>query len=100
MEIKKINSVNFKASEQLENYIQAKVDKLEQFYDRILTAEVFLRAEKVQQIENKIVGIKLDIAGNELFAEKKAKTFEEATDAVYEALRRQVRKYKDRLRNK
>ena len=47
--------------------------------------------------ENKIAEIKLSIPGNNLFAKKQCKTFEEATDSVVEALRRQIRKKKGKL---
>ncbi len=59
-------------------------------------AEVFLRLENVQDMENKIAEIRLDIPGTEIFAKKQSRTFEEATDNAVEALRRQVLKYKNK----
>lgn len=94
----KINSVNFSASFKLEQFIQDKVSKLSQYYESIIGAEVFLKAEKNTINENKIVKIKIEIPGNDLFAEKQAKTFEEATDMTVEALRRQITKHKEKQR--
>jgi putative sigma-54 modulation protein len=95
----KIHSIHFTADSKLLNFIEQKVKKLLQFYDDIIGAEVFLRLEKVQDMENKIVEIKLFIPGNDVFAKKQSKTFEESTDDCVEALTRQLKKHKDKLRS-
>jgi len=69
-----------------------------QYYDDIIGAEVFLRLDKSQDLENKVVEIRLLLPGNELFAKKQSKTFEESTDLSVEALRRQIMKHKTKLR--
>jgi len=94
----KIHSVRFDADIKLIDFIKNKVSKLIQFNDDIIAAEVFLRLENSQDMENKITEIKLDIPGNNLFAKKQSKTFEEATDLAVDALRKQVKKKKDKLR--
>jgi len=90
----KIHSIHFDADKKLLNFIENKLKKLLLFYDGIIMAEVFLRLEKVQDMENKITEIRLDIPGTDVFAKKQSKTFEEATDNAIEALRRQLLKYK------
>ena len=40
------------------------------------------------------VEIKINVPGKELFARKKSKSFEEATDEAVDALRRQINKHK------
>ncbi len=94
----KIHSVRFDADIKLIDFINNKVSKLIQFNDDIIAAEVFLRLENSQDMENKITEIKIDIPGNNLFAKKQSKTFEEATDLAVDALRKQVKKKKDKLR--
>lgn len=94
----KVHSVRFDADVKLINFIRSKVTKLVQFNDDIIAAEVFLRLENSQDMENKITEIKLDIPGNNLFAKKQSKTFEEATDLAVDALRKQVKKKKEKLR--
>ena len=95
----KIHSIHFDADSRLLNFIDSKVKKLLQFYDDIIGAEVFLRLEKVQDMENKIVEIKVFIPGNDVFAKKQTKTFEESTDECVEALRKQLKKHKEKLRS-
>ncbi|MEO1050224.1 MAG: ribosome-associated translation inhibitor RaiA [Bacteroidota bacterium] len=90
-----MHSIHFDADSKLLDFIQKKVDKLETFYDRMVDGEVFLRLNN-EGIENKTVEIKLNIPGGQLFAKEDAKTFEQATDSATEALRRQIRKYKQK----
>jgi putative sigma-54 modulation protein len=97
MEIK-IHSVRFDADIKLIDFIKSKVSKLEQFNDDIIAGEVFLRLDNSQDMENKITEIKIDIPGNNLFAKKQGKTFEEATDLAVDALTKQVKKKKQKLR--
>ncbi|MEX0983089.1 MAG: ribosome-associated translation inhibitor RaiA [Bacteroidales bacterium] len=97
----KIHSVKFDADVKLLSFVEEKVNKLEVFYDDIIGSEVFLRLEKdSQERENKIVEIKLDVARNPLFSKKQCKTFEEATDQSVDALRKQLLKYKNKLKKK
>ncbi len=89
-----VHSIQFKADVKLIDFIKSKLEKLEHFHDKLISAEVFLRLEKNHEEGNKITEIKLNIPGKELFAKRQSQTFEEATDKVVEALRRQVRKAK------
>ena len=73
-----------------------KITKLSKFHQEIISSDVILKLENTPTPENKIVEIKLVISGNDLFATKKAKTFEEATDLAVEALRRQIEKTKEK----
>ena len=90
----KINSLRFSPTEQLETFVEGKVKKLGQFYDEIIGAEVFLKLENAQNAENKIAEIKLEIPGNELFAKKQSKSFEESTDSAIDAIKKQMTRYK------
>ena len=94
----KIHSIRFDADTKLLEFITVKVRKLIQYFDDIIGAEVFLRLDKSQDLENKVVEIRLTLPGNELFARKQSKTFEESTDLSVEALRRQIMKHKTKLR--
>jgi putative sigma-54 modulation protein len=93
----KIHSIHFDADSRLLDFISHKIKKLQLFHDHIISAEVFLRLEKVQDMENKIVEIRLEIRGNDVFAKKQSKSFEEATDLTIEALRRQLIKHKTKI---
>jgi putative sigma-54 modulation protein len=90
----KINSLRFSPNKELETFVEEKIRKLGVYYDDIIEAEVFLKLENAQNTENKVAEIKLEIPGNELFAKKQSKTFEESTDNAIDALKKQITKYK------
>lgn len=92
-----IHSIHFDADEKLLDFINQKLSKLSTFYDKIIDAEVFLRLDKSNVNENKLVEIKINLPGKDMFAKKQSKSFEESTDEVVEALRRQVKKHKEKL---
>lgn len=95
----KISAVHFDADKKLIEFIQERVNKLTQYYDKIIDSEVILKLENTSSSENKVVEIKLMIPGNDAFAKKQCKSFEEATDVAVEALRRQLKKHKEKLKN-
>ncbi|MEL6534499.1 MAG: ribosome-associated translation inhibitor RaiA [Bacteroidota bacterium] len=91
-----MHSIHFDADQKLKDFIQRKADKLETFYDRIVDGEVFMRLEKNDNRENKVVEIKLNVPGNQLFSKEHSTSFEAATDQAVEALRRQLKKFKEK----
>ena len=92
-----MHSIRFDADEKLIQFIQKKADKLDTFFCRIIDGEVFMRLDKDNNMENKIIEIKLNIPKNQLFVKERAKSFEAASDQAIEALRKQIIKHKDKI---
>lgn len=95
-----IHSVKFDADRKLLKFINQKVNKLSQFSNEIISVEVFLRLRKDQERENKLVEMKVEYPRGPLFAKKQSKSFEESTDNVIEALKKQITKQKEKMRGK
>jgi putative sigma-54 modulation protein len=93
-----IHSVRFDADKKLIDFINQKLEKLSQFGEDIVNAEVYLRLDKDQDRENKISEIKVELSGGSLFARKQSKSFEEATDEAIDALKKQIAKHKEKKR--
>ena len=93
----KIQSVHFDADKKLLAFVEKRLDKLTHYYDGIINSEVILKLDKGDSAENKIAEIKLHIAGNDLFAKKQCKSFEEAVDTSIDALKTQVKKHKEKV---
>lgn len=93
----KVNTVNFSADEKLVEFIREKVKKLELIYDNIIASEVYLKVDKSESKENKVAEVKILLPGNELFASKQCKSFEEATDLAVQALKKQVSRHKEKV---
>ena len=92
-----VHAIHFTADQKLIDIIEEKVSKLELFFDNIIACEVYLKLDKSQEKENKISEVKLLIPGKTLIAKKQCKSFEEATDLATEALRKQVKKHKEKV---
>lgn len=95
-----INAVHFKTDKKLEAFIKDKLTKLGSLYEGILQGEVSLKVENTDKPENKVTDIKLTVPGNEFYAKKQCETFEEATDMALDALKKQLIKYKEKIRRK
>ena len=91
----KVQSIHFDADKKLVDFVEEKVGKLSQYYDKIIGGDVFLKLESSDSA-NKVAEIRIKIPGNDLFAKKQCKSFEEATDEAVEALRRQISKHKSK----
>src|SRR5476649_1315448 len=91
-----VQSIRFSADKKLLDFIQKKADKLDTFYDHIVSGEVYLKLENVEDEANKITEIKLQLPGMQIFAKEQCKTFEEATDLAVESLRKQIERHKQK----
>jgi putative sigma-54 modulation protein len=56
-----IKSIHFKADRKLEDFIKEKVEKLSQFFDGVISAEVTLKLDNNEGTDNKISEIRLSI---------------------------------------
>jgi putative sigma-54 modulation protein len=93
-----ISSIHFKADQKLEDFIQERLQKLSTIYDGVIGSEVTLKLDNNIKTENKVAEIKLFVRGNDLFAKKQCKSFEEAADSAVDALRKQLSKRKEKIK--
>ena len=89
-----INSVHFKADQKLEEFITEKVEKLCAKYSEVIGAEVTLKLNNIDTPDNKIADIRLVLRGDDLYASKQSKSFEESIDTCIDALKKQLEKYR------
>jgi putative sigma-54 modulation protein len=95
-----IQSVHFDADRKLLGFVNEKVNKLKTYYDGIINSEITLKLDKNSNSQNKIAEIKMLGSGHEFFAKRQCSSFEEATDLACEALKSQVKRYKEKLKAK
>lgn len=96
----RIQSLDFTAQPELETFVQKKIEKLGHLNTRIINAEVTMRLEKSSTRDNKICEIRLVVPGSDLFAKRRAASFEEAATLVTSALHQQIEKEKTQMLNK
>ena len=94
----KIQSIHFETTEKLDAFINKKVEKLSKTYEDIQKAEVQLKVVKPATALNKEIRISVTVPGTTLFVEKTCNTFEEGVDLCLDAMRGQLKKYKEKQR--
>lgn len=91
-----IHSIRFDADQKLQKFVKNKINKLEQYLDGVISAEVYLRLDKSQNLENKVTEVKMKVKGGDMFVKKRCRSFEEATDQSVDALKKQLIKHKEK----
>lgn len=92
-----ITARQFTASDQLQNYVRRKIEKLERYYDGITDVRVIL--SKNGTPEAHVVEMSANVLKQQLVANASGSTHEEAVDECSDRLKRQVKRYKDKLRD-
>ena len=93
-----VHAVNFTVDRKLVDFIQERLMKLEKYYDKVVSSDVFLKVEKTSEKENKIVEVKIHVPGDDFMVKKQCKTFEEAVELSSESLERLLVKRKEKIR--
>lgn len=99
MEVK-VQSIHFDATEKLQAFIEKKTAKLEKSFEDIQKVEVQLKVVKPATALNKETSMSVSVPGNTLFVEKTCDTFEEGIDLCIDAMRVQLAKFKEKLRER
>ncbi|WP_299579150.1 ribosome hibernation-promoting factor, HPF/YfiA family [uncultured Sunxiuqinia sp.] len=96
-----LNAVHFTPDQKLVDFASKKINKLDTFFEGVISAELTLKVVKPETVDNKMAELKLSIPSKGyLFAKKEADTFEEAIDLSTDAIRRQLTKFKEKLKEK
>ena len=90
--VTRIQSVHFDASQQLMEFVEKKVAKLEKHCEGATSLEVTMKLVKPETVKNKEVALRVMAAGGELFASKTSDTFEDALLCAIDAIKAQAEK--------
>ena len=90
--VTRIQSVHFDASQQLMEFVEKKVAKLEKHCEGATSLEVTMKLVKPETVKNKEVALRVMAAGGELFASKTSDTFEDALLGAIDAIKVQAEK--------
>lgn len=94
-----IQAIHFDAKAELNEFIQKKVTKLEQYSDEITNVDIAMKVIKPETSENKEVLMKVAVPNNELVVTKVADSFEEAFANAMDAMIIQIKKTKEKARS-
>jgi len=93
-----VQTPNFAPDTELIEFVEKRLSKLEQFYDRIVFADVFLKVQKTSEKQNKMTEVLLSIPGGDLICKKEGRSFEAGIDECMQSLGRQLKKRKEKQR--
>ena len=92
-----IQTVHFDADGKLIEYINKKMEKLNNFSDRIVQVNVFLKLDNVvHAIKDKIAEIRVHIPRHQFFVKSTSKSFEDSFDDALESMISQIKKNKEK----
>ena len=91
-----ITARHFEASDNLKQYATDSVDKLNQFFDRIISCDIILRPSSDINSPQKVEMI-LKVPKKVLKATESAETYEKAISEAVDVLTRQLKRYKQKL---
>ena len=91
-----LQSLHFKASDNLKEFTEDKVGKLARLDDKIISADVTLFSDDGKNVDNKVCEIRLVVPGYDDFVKKNAESFEEAIMDAVDVLQKILRRKKDK----
>ncbi len=93
-----VHAVNFAVDGKLVGFIQQRMNKAEKFYDKVVSADVFLKVVKTSDKENKIAELRINVPGDDFMVKKQCKSFEEAVEQTAESAERLLIRRKEKIR--
>ena len=94
-----IQSLGFKASDDLENFVHEKLNKLTP-NDHIVRANVVLFQGPSRETPNDYCEIRLEVPGNDLFVKEHSTYFEQSIDEAVNKLQGMLRKAKEKQKDR
>lgn len=94
-----VQAVNFNVDRKLVDFINVRLGKLEQYFDKIIDIDVNLHVENTSDKENKSADVIVKVPGDDIVVKKVAKTFEEAIDLAGDAAERLLVKRKEKIKS-
>lgn len=92
----RIQSVHFDATQQLLEFVEKKVAKLEKLCEGATALDVNMKLIKPETVMNKEVALRLSTGNGELFAAKTSDTFEDALLGAIDAIKVQIEKTRNK----
>jgi putative sigma-54 modulation protein len=90
----KITARHFKMKDDLKNYVEEKIKKLDRFYDNILDIDVILGWEKL----NRYAELRINVFNKQIVIKEMSDEIRKSFDLALERAERQLKRYKDKLR--
>ncbi len=92
-----VQAVHFDADRKLVEFITKKIQKLNQYHDRIIKVDVILNLDNVKHaIKDKVAEIRVHVPRADFFVKSTSKSFEASFEEAFDALVQQIKRKKER----
>ena len=92
-----VQTRHFEADGKLVAYVTKRIEKLQQYHDRIIKVDVFLILDNVvHNIKDKIAEIRVHVPKGDLFVKSTSKSFEASFDEALESVINQIKRKKEK----
>ena len=92
-----IQTVRFTPDVKLMDFVNKKLQKLNNYHDRITKVDVYLKLDNVvHNIKDKVAEIRVQIPRHQFFVKASSKSFEESFDNALDSLINQVKRKKQK----
>ena len=93
-----VQAIHFDADKKLVEFITKKLQKLNQYHERIIKVDVILNLDNVKHnIKDKIAEIRVHVPRADFFVKSTSKSFEVSFENAFDALVQQIKRKKERL---
>ncbi len=82
----------------LQKYIEKRLSKLNLYYDRIVSIDLYLNLDNHNDQTNKSVELRVNIPGDDVVVGKKSESFEKSLDMAASSAQRMLKRRKEKLR--
>lgn len=92
-----VQTVHFDADKKLIDHVTRKIQKLQQYHDRIIKVDVFLILDNVvHTIKDKVAEIRVHVPKSDFFVKSTSKSFEASFEDALDAVIQQIKKKKEK----
>ena len=82
----------------LQKYIEKRLSKLNLYYNRIVSIDLYLNLDNHNDQTNKSVELRVNIPGDDVVVGKKSESFEKSLDMAASSAERMLKRRKEKLR--
>jgi putative sigma-54 modulation protein len=100
MDIYKFTGRNLDITDAMKSYTEEKLGKLERFFDNIIDAKVIMSYNHTRNVDPARVEVQINVPTGIVRAEENGQDTYAAVDKAVDKLERQLKRFKDRLRDK
>ncbi len=93
-----IQTVHFSMNSNLQKYIEKRLSKLNLYYNRIVSIDLYLNLDNHNDQTNKSVELRVNIPGDDVVVGKKSESFEKSLDMAASSAERMLKRRKEKSR--